>query len=117
MESLPKATCLLLLGLALAILLAPQAQSTAKVNITFASLLKNYDTANPPQGFRAYMKKKHGDSNPNTCAVRMAYALFLTNKSFFQTGQGKSGMVWFTGAGFGTGGYTKPTPEIALHSH
>ena len=49
---------------------------------SYATLSGNYGVA-APKGFRDFMKK-HGIGVPNTCAVRLAYALFRSDKSFFR---------------------------------
>jgi hypothetical protein len=64
------------------------------MNITYASLSRKYNSKEAPRGFCDFTKK-HGIARPNTCAVRLAYALFECDKKFFKSIQAKSRIEWF----------------------
>jgi len=50
--------------------------------ITYDALSKSYSSA-APQGFREFTRK-YGVTSPNTCAVRLSYALFNCDNGFFK---------------------------------
>lgn len=50
---------------------------------SFILLNQNYST-NTPGGFTGYAASHWNDPSPNTCAVRLAYALWRTDNSFFK---------------------------------
>ncbi len=52
--------------------------------ITFTKVNQNYSTT-APDGFKDYAAREWGDSSPNTCAVRLAYAIWKTDRHFFRT--------------------------------
>lgn len=53
--------------------------STLKFNA-----LKNNYSRTAPAGFAVFANSHWGDPSPNTCAVRLAYAIFLTDGAFFK---------------------------------
>jgi hypothetical protein len=61
--------------------------------ISYSTLNNNYSTA-APKGFREFTKA-HGIATPNTCAVRLAYALFLCDRELFSDVKAKSGVEWY----------------------
>jgi hypothetical protein len=60
-------------------------------SITYDELGSHY-TRKAPQGFKEFAKA-HGVDSPNTCAVRLAYALFLADKGFFKDFDAK--LEWY----------------------
>lgn len=67
--------------------------SPAVLAIDYASVVKGYKTDEAPDGFLEFSAKQ-GVTHPNTCAVRLAYALFLGDKEFFRDVTAKSGIEW-----------------------
>jgi len=63
------------------------------VAIDYDSLARHYQPKEAPDGFLAF-SQKHGVDQPNTCAVRLSYALFLQDKTFFRDVTAKSGIEW-----------------------
>jgi len=61
--------------------------------VSYSALSNNYSFS-APKGFRQFMRK-HGIFHANTCAVRLAYALFLSDKSFFGDVTVSSGVEWY----------------------
>lgn len=61
--------------------------------ISFATLSNNYGIA-APSGFLGFMQQ-HGISSPNTCAVRLSYAIFLSDSNFFADVKARSGVEWY----------------------
>lgn len=56
--------------------------------VTYEQLAKEYANFNrqekPPEGFRLHCEKRGGVANPNTCAIRLAYSLWLCDRTFFK---------------------------------
>jgi hypothetical protein len=67
--------------------------------LTYARLAKEYANFNrqqkPPKGFKLHCEKKGGVRDPNTCAVRLAYSIFLCDKTFFGDVEAKSKTEWY----------------------
>ena len=51
--------------------------------VDYNTVAKNYSAQEAPDGFLEF-SKKHGVDTPNTCAVRLSYALFKADDSFFK---------------------------------
>jgi hypothetical protein len=73
------------------LLLALQPRSVSAID--YASVAKGYETDRAPGGFLEFSAKQ-GVPEPNTCAVRLAHALFLQDKNFFRDVTAKSGIEW-----------------------
>lgn len=67
--------------------------TTSLFAIDYASVAKGYETDRAPDGFLEFSAKQ-GVPGPNTCAVRLAHALFLQDKNFFRDVTAKSGIEW-----------------------
>jgi hypothetical protein len=56
--------------------------------LTFKALIAHYGRGQaakkPPRGFVEWSTRQ-GNPEPNTCAVRLAYAIFKTDKSYFKS--------------------------------
>lgn len=63
------------------------------VAIDYESVAESYETDRAPEGFLEFSEKQ-GVTHPNTCAVRLAHALFLSDKTFFRNVSAKSGIEW-----------------------
>jgi hypothetical protein len=67
--------------------------------LTYQELAKQYANYNrqskAPMGFKLHCLKKGGVADPNTCAVRLAYAIFLCDRTFFEDVEAKSKTEWF----------------------
>jgi len=63
--------------------------------LTYARVAAQYGT-DPPKGFVQYCRA-HGGTNDriNTCAVRLAHAIFLCDKNFFKNVVAKSKTEWY----------------------
>lgn len=61
--------------------------------LDYDSLERHYQPKEAPEGFLAF-SQKHGVHQPNTCAVRLSYALFLQDKTFFRDVTARSGIEW-----------------------
>jgi hypothetical protein len=66
--------------------------------LTYAELAKAYANFNrqdkPPAGFKLHCEKKGKVRDPNTCAVRLAYSIWLCDKTFFKDVTAKSKTEW-----------------------
>jgi hypothetical protein len=61
--------------------------------LDYNSLARHYPPKEEPDGFPAF-SQKHDVDRPNTCAVRLPYALFLQDKTFFRDVTARSGIEW-----------------------
>ncbi len=68
--------------------------SPAVLAIDYASVVKGYKTDEAPDGFLEFSAKQ-GVPHPNTCAVRLAHALFLQDETFFRDISAKSEIEWY----------------------
>ena len=61
--------------------------------LTYQELAKQYANYNrqskAPMGFKLHCLKKGGVADPNTYAVRLAYAIFLCDRTFFEDVEAK----------------------------
>jgi len=48
-----------------------------------------------PDGFKLHCEKRGGVKEPNTCAVRLAYSLFLCDRTFFENVTQKPKTRWY----------------------
>lgn len=69
------------------------ALTPAALAIDYAAVVAGYETDQAPEGFLEFSAKQ-GVPHPNTCAVRLSYALFLSDKDFFRDVAAKSGIEW-----------------------
>jgi hypothetical protein len=76
-----------------ALLLATLLAASSAKALDYDSLAPHYHPKEAPEGFLAF-SQKHGVDSPNTCAVRLSYALFLQDKTFFRDVTAKSGIEW-----------------------
>ena len=67
--------------------------------LTYERLSKEYANYNrqekAPEGFKLHCAKKGGVPDPNTCAVRLAYSIFLCDRSFFEKLAQKPKTRWY----------------------
>jgi hypothetical protein len=59
---------------------------------TYDQIKAAYDTKNPPAGFKGFTAE-HGEPEPNTCAVRLSYALNSAQADFFN-GIAENALKW-----------------------
>jgi hypothetical protein len=62
--------------------------------LTYARIAASYETS-PPEGFIQYCRAHGNDDRINTCAVRLAHAIFLCDSSFFKDVTAKSKTEWY----------------------
>lgn len=75
------------------VVLAAVSPASSIMAIDYESVAKGYETDRAPEGFLEFSANQ-GVTAPNTCAVRLAYALFLAEKTFFRDVTAKSGIEW-----------------------
>src|SRR5262245_23788775 len=64
-----------------------------RVFFTYKTLASHY-SAKAPKGFKEF-SSANGVTQPNTCAVRLGYALFSTDRAFFTDVTAKSRTEWY----------------------
>ena len=62
--------------------------------LTYQRVAANY-TTDPPKGFVQYCRAQGHDDRINTCGVRLAYAIFLSDSRFFRDVAAKSKTEWY----------------------
>lgn len=70
-----------------------QTADASNTELKYSDIAKNYSRKKPPKGFVEF-SAKNGIPEPNTCAVRLSYALFKIRKEFFKDVSAKSGVEW-----------------------